>query len=124
MLQLLLTREPSLLEVLDDAIVEATAMQVVRRSVTKLAQEGCEPVEELPEPRTMYSYAMFAAHLQDQLSFFLANGGNGVSLGGCTRGMKSCTSALKLVFCCETNRLGRGATHRSEKELTLTTPPV
>ena len=34
---------------------------------TKLAQEGCELVEELPELWTMYSYRVFTAHLHAAL---------------------------------------------------------
>ena len=61
MLLLSLTREPCLLEVLDEALVVSTVVWVVGRSVTKLAQEGCEVVEDLPELRMMYSYWVFAA---------------------------------------------------------------
>ena len=61
MFLLLLTREPCLLEVLNDPHVVLTVVGVVGRSVTKLAQEGCELVEELPELRMMYSYWVFAA---------------------------------------------------------------
>ena len=67
MLLLSLTKEPCLLEVLDDALVVPTNVQVVGLSVTKLAQEGCELVEELPELWTMYSYRVFAAHLHAAL---------------------------------------------------------
>ena len=63
MLLLSLTKEPCLLEVMDDALVVPTVVQVVGRSVTKLARQGCELVEELPELRMMYSYRVFAAHL-------------------------------------------------------------
>lgn len=55
MLLLSLTKEPCLLEVMDDALVVPTVVQVVGRSITKLARQGCELVEELPELRMMYS---------------------------------------------------------------------
>ena len=55
MLLLSLTKEPCLLEVMDDALVVPTVVQVVGRFVTKLARQGCELVEELPEIRMMYS---------------------------------------------------------------------
>ena len=55
MLLLSLTKEPCLLEVMDDALVVPTVVQVAR--------QGCELVEELPELRRMYSYRVFAAHL-------------------------------------------------------------
>ena len=67
MLLLSLTRGPCLLEVLDDARVVPTVVRVVGWSVTKLTQEGCELVEELPELQTMYSYMVFAAHLHAAL---------------------------------------------------------
>ena len=76
MLLLSLTKEPCLLEVMDDALVVPTVVQVVGRSVTKLARQGCELVEELPELRMMYSYRVFTAHLHAVLegmnSFLLA----------------------------------------------------
>ena len=86
-----LTKEPCLLEVMDDALVVPTVVQVVGRSVTKLARQGCELVEELPELRMMYSYRVFAADLHavlegmNSLSFWHV-----VSFGGCTQGMLQC----------------------------------
>ena len=91
MLLLSLTKEPCLLEVMDDALVVPTVVQVVGRSVTKLARQGCELVKELPELRMMYSYRVFAAHLHavlegmNSLSFWHV-----VSFGGCTQGMLQC----------------------------------
>ena len=91
MLLLSLTKEPCLLEVMDDALVVPTVVQVVGRSVTKLARQGCELAEELPELRMMYSYRVFAAHLHavlegmNSLSFWHV-----VSFGGCTQGMLQC----------------------------------
>ena len=87
MFLLLLTREPCLLEVLNDPHVVLTVVGVVGRSVTKLAQEGCELVEELPEFWTMYSHRVFAANLHaalegtNSLSFWQTGGMVSLSVG-------------------------------------------
>ena len=102
MLLLSLTKEPCLLEVMDDALVVPTVVQVVGRFITKLAREECELVEELPELRMMYSYRVFAAHLHavlegmNYLSFW--------QMGGML-----CPSVGVNEGCCNANRLGRGA---------------
>ena len=102
MLLLSLTKEPCLLEVMDDALVVPTVVQVVGRFVTKLARQGCELVEELPELRRMYSYRVFAAHLHavlegmNSLSFWQIGGMLSLSVG-------------VHEGCCNANRLGRGA---------------
>ena len=87
MLLLSLTMEPCLLEVLNDALVVPIVVRVVGRAITKLAQELCELVEELPKLRTMYSYRVFAAHLHaalegtNSLSFWQVGGMVSLSVG-------------------------------------------